>query len=275
MLAGGLAVAGLPIAAGVLDGQAVLEKIAQRLLSPVGLIWIGLLLQSGVTFVRRRRGACLWSACLWGALTTLGSGPLIGAAYTHIEAPFVQLEPLEGPLFDALVVLGGGTSSGANRRTQVNDAGDRIVLAAQLYHAGKARRIVCTGRRIGTLFPNRLDPAEESALLLESLNVPATAIDRSGGANTAEELRELAESGRLSGRVGLLTSAWHMRRALRLARAEGLQLEPVPADFDGPSPDDAGGLRLGALIYEAIPTAEALSGAARLAKEHLAEIVGR
>ncbi|MHB8902668.1 MAG: YdcF family protein, partial [Thermoguttaceae bacterium] len=34
-------------------------------------------------------------------------------------------------------------------------------------------------------------------------------------------------------RLGLVTSAWHMKRALRLARVNGLSLQPLPADFRG------------------------------------------
>jgi len=34
-------------------------------------------------------------------------------------------------------------------------------------------------------------------------------------------------------RLGLVTSAWHMRRAMRLAEKNNLSLEPLPADFRG------------------------------------------
>lgn len=34
-------------------------------------------------------------------------------------------------------------------------------------------------------------------------------------------------------RLGLVTSAWHMHRAMRLAGNHGIPLEPLPADFRG------------------------------------------
>ena len=51
-------------------------------------------------------------------------------------------------------------------------------------------------------------------------------------------MRSLAEILDGSQRVGLITSAWHMPRALRLARANGLNPIPVPADFVSPPQHD-------------------------------------
>jgi hypothetical protein len=67
-------------ATAVVDGQAVVEKIVQRVATPVGLIWLGLAGQCVVLLVRRRRAAGAWSAGLWLTLTLLGNGPLIERA---------------------------------------------------------------------------------------------------------------------------------------------------------------------------------------------------
>jgi uncharacterized SAM-binding protein YcdF (DUF218 family) len=270
-----LAICGAAII-GAIEGRVVLEKIALRVLTPVGLLWLALTCQTLWCWTHRRWPAGLWSAGLWAAVTLLGNGALEGALMARVERPIVQADPLAGPAYDALIVLGGGSSMGPAGRPQLNQAGDRLVLAAQMYHAGKARRLICTGQRIRELNPEGRDPAEQSQQILESLGIPRSAIEHRGGRNTAEEFQQIGQAGLPSGRIGLLTSAWHMPRAMRLARANGVTVEPVPADFQGAH--EEGERRShgpGALVLSLIPTAEALSGHALLWKELLALLVGR
>jgi len=112
-------------------------------------------------------------------------------------------------------------------------------------------------------------------MILEALGVPPQAIEQCGGANTSEELTHLAQLIKPGERAGLVTSAWHLPRALRLAGRHGLQLEPVPADFQGPQPNAGQRPGFGATVLLCIPDAEALLFAARWEKEHMAELVGR
>jgi uncharacterized SAM-binding protein YcdF (DUF218 family) len=268
-------VVAIVVAVGIVDGRSVVEKIVQRLVAPIGLLWLGLAIQFRLAIVRRHLGSAVWAAALWVTLTVCGNGPLIGYLIGIDERPFLAVEPTRDRPFDVLVLLGGGASLGANGRPQVNPAGDRIVLAAQLYQAGLVRRIVCTGQRIQAINPDGLDPSEQAITILEALGVPRDVLEQSGGTNTAEEFAHLAQAIKPGEHVGLVTSAWHMPRALRLARKNGLELEPVPADFQGTPADAAGPSGLGALVLACIPDAEALMSSARWEKEKLAQLVGR
>ncbi len=67
--------------------------------------------------------------------------------------------------------------------------------------------------------------------VLRELGVPAESIRKIGGRNTFEEMRHLRDLLGPEERVGLITSGWHMPRAMRLARAAGLHVEPLPAGF--------------------------------------------
>jgi uncharacterized SAM-binding protein YcdF (DUF218 family) len=82
---------------------------------------------------------------------------------------------------------------------------------------------------------HRRDCGENSALLLKDLGVPHERVVRAFGRNTSEEIQSVK---RLIGergwrRVGLVTSAWNMARAMPLARGAQLELQPLPADFRG------------------------------------------
>ena len=69
-------------------------------------------------------------------------------------------------------------------------------------------------------------------------------------------------------RAGLITSAWHMKRAQRLARLNGLQLEPLPADFHTPPV-------IRPTVKDFVPSSTASDTIRRALKEYMAWLVGR
>ncbi len=241
-----------------------IEKILTALAMPVGLLWIFLF----VLFLLVRRSKQKFMALIiflvWIGLSFAGND--YGGAFitAQLERPYRDIEPLEEEPFDAVVVLGGGTSLTPSEKPQLAEAGDRIALGARLYHAGLTPLLVAAG---GTELEGAIDAAE----LWQQLNVPEEAIIKIGGRNTAAEMQELAEfikekdwTGK---RLGLVTSAAHMSRALRLARDNDLSLLPLPADFKSTWPK----FRPARLI----PSGSGLYRTERATKELLARVVGR
>lgn len=149
-----------------------------------------------------------------------------------------------------------------------------MILAAQLYHQKIADKFVCTGRRIELMNSSGVDPAETSRDILLKLGVPDSAIEVSDGRNTSEEMVALGQRFRDSNlRIGLLTSAWHLRRAMRLAENNGLHPIPIPADFrSAASVED---LTTGQIVECLIPSSLALTVSCSSAKEYLGMLVGR
>ncbi len=254
-------------------GTIVAEKTITALAMPTAIVW--LLLLVAVLAARRagRRDLLLAAALPWTALTLLGNGMVAGALAWSLEAPYRSIQPLESEPFDRIVLLGGGTSVGGNGRIQANSSGDRILLAAQMYHAKLTPRIICSGHRIMEFNPNGMDPAQQAHSVLISLGVPEDAIELFEGRNTSEEMELLGQS--LAGtdqRIGLITSAWHLPRAMRLAAQNQLTLEPLPADFISPE-----GTRMttAGMVLSCIPQDGALWTIAKLTKEYLGMLVGR
>ena len=251
----------------------VAEKIVTALAMPTGIVWL-LLLVSVLAARRARRADLMLAAALpWTALTLLGNGMVATTIARSLEDPYRDIQPLQSDPFDRIVVLGGATSVGLNGRIQGYSAGDRILLSAQMYHAGLTKRIVCTGQRIVELAPVKTDPADESLAVLVSLGVPEDSIELLEGRNTSEEMQSLSSSVADSGeRIGLVTSAWHLRRALRLAARYHLTPEPLPADFITQKP---GRLTTGAMVLSCIPQDTALWTSSKVLKEYLGMLVGR
>lgn len=226
-------VAALAVMAIAAPGGPVLAKIVGRLAMPLGLLWLAAMIALPLVALRHRR-AGIGLAVLLVLLTLAGSEPLGGWMLAQLEADFVDRDPLEEAPFDAIFVMGGGIHEGPTGPS-LGPSGGRVVLAARMHHAGLTERLVASGSHVPGL-ERGADGVELTSELWEQLGVPADAIDSVGPAyNSRQEIDQYeayAEENSLE-RVGLLTSAWHLRRALRIADRHGFDPVPLAADFRG------------------------------------------
>lgn len=267
------------IVLGVTQDRNVVEKIGTALAMPSGLLWILLLTLTIQLWMQEKQnpagqpGRTAAAAC-FVLFSFAGNGFIANQLAGALEADYLAIDPMKEAPMDVVIVLGGGGGPGANGRLQGNSSGDRLILAAQLYHQKIARRFVCTGQRIESMNATGVDPAESSRDILLKLGVPESAIELAGGRNTAEEMRELGKRFQDSQqRIGLLTSAWHLSRAMQLAHRNGLQPLPLPADFH--TAPGVGELTIGQIVESMIPNGYTLGGTWSFTKEYLGMLVGR
>jgi uncharacterized SAM-binding protein YcdF (DUF218 family) len=190
-----------------------------------------------------------------GGMKRLGKAIAIGAV---IETALLCLPPIADMLIEpleqkareaatlaapccyaAIVVLGGGVSPAtppAMPLPHLIDGADRIWYAAQLFHRGTARKIIVSGGDVRSGVPTGND-TEATAMgkLLVELGVPAQAIVvESASRNTRENVAYM-QAIVADEPVALVTSAYHMPRALRLARHYGLNAFAFPTDYRIPA----------------------------------------
>ena len=254
---------------GSVAGITMLEKLLTALAMPVGILW--LLLLTTIYFCLLNRQAWPATMCFicWLFLTIAGNSFFTSWYARTIERPYLSqnLDSLE-PL-DVLVVLGGGTGTRVSGVAQVSENGDRIVQAAQLWHAGKAKKLMCTGLQAFQNDKNDMHPYEEAALLLEGLGVDSQSILKLNGLNTFEEMQNLKKwaDENAGQQIGLLTSAWHLPRAVRLANAQGIEVRPIAAGFFSQPWSPGPGL--------VVPDEQNLRITASVTREYLAKLVSR
>ncbi len=176
-----------------------------------------------------------WKKWRWAAVLAVG---VLLASSTGVVAD-VLLRSLENayparsigslPECDAVLVLGGVLSPGKEPGliTEWSEAVERFEAGVQIVQRGKARVVLFTGDTRGS---------EGTALQREALErgVPReqTAVIGAVG-NTADEAAQLKRYAAQHGlkRVVLVTSAWHLPRAMRLFKKAGVELVPFPVDF--------------------------------------------
>ncbi|WP_182867287.1 YdcF family protein [Rhodopirellula sp. JC639] len=284
--AGVLAVA-LVTWAGIQGGRSPAERTATSLVMPVAVIWLSLLAATIASAVRKCTPLAVTFAVAWLAFSIVFNGWVAGHFLRSLEYP-ATADPagqLTQPL-DAVVLLGGYAHDNRFDVPQLGHDGQRLLLAAQLWHAGKTKTLICTGT--GT--DDYRDPSRIGRQMLTSVGVPDHVIFEVPGVNTDAEMIHLksffeappdawlqlvgprrgspAEASRRGDSIGLVTSAVHLSRAMRLAEKRGLEFTPLGCNFNGRpiatlSPRDM------------IPSAGAGRSFAIALKEQLAWVVGR
>lgn len=215
-----------------------LSKFIGMLCMPAGLLWLGLGLAALWAFRRGLRFLGGFLVLLFVGLGLAGN-PQVGAwMMGRLEATIPAL-PQEGAPLDALFVLGGGSDVDEQGRPKLGPCGDRIAEAARLWQAGRTRRLVASGMSDNDP-KGRRDLAADTRDIWMGLGIPASAILclKEPCFITRDEIRAYQRLKLQEGwqRVGLLSSAWHLPRAMALARQAGLEVVPVPSDRQGRIP---------------------------------------
>jgi uncharacterized SAM-binding protein YcdF (DUF218 family) len=212
----------------------VLGKLVGALAMPMGALWLLLAAAAARAYWRRsRRELAILGAALAG-LSLVGNDYLADRVMAWVEDGARTISTFDTEPVDAAIVLGGGTRDQAAHAVGLGDSGDRVMTGARLYYRGIAPVLVCSGSPIAGFDGH--DSAAATERIWRELGVPASAIVRVDGArNTREEARLHAALIHERGwrRIGLVTSGYHMRRALALFRAEGIDAVPLPADLRG------------------------------------------
>jgi|SRR5882762_7119441 len=214
----------------------VLLKTVYALALPPASLAVALVLGAAFALFGWRRFARWLVALAIAELLVMSFPPFADAMIRYLEDQARAAE-LATPrcCFDAIVVLGGGLSPAMPPEREfprlVNGA-DRVWLAARLYRAKVAPRIIVSGGGYMAR-PDNPVTTEAAAMrqFLIDLGVPAEAnVDEGKSRNTIENIRNVrAVVG--NGRVALITSAYHMPRALQLAALAKLDVAAFPTDY--------------------------------------------
>jgi uncharacterized SAM-binding protein YcdF (DUF218 family) len=211
----------------------VLSKTIGRAVLPLGLLWLWLLARALWRLIDGARGT-LSAVVLVVAVTLLGNETLGRWLCAVLEEPY-RADPFDNAPFDAVIVLGGGAQQAPHEAFELGPSGDRIYLGARLWTARLTPLLVTTGTPIPG-FAHDFDSREATTRLWRDLGIPAEAIVAVDDTRTtSEEAAACARLVRDRGwkRVGLVTSAWHMRRAEGLFRRAGVDVVPLAADHQG------------------------------------------
>ena len=227
-----------------------LHKILPTLILPVGLSLVLL-----VTALTLRRWSLVLTAvvCLFLASLPLVSKTLLRS----LETVTPELSVQEVPVADGILVLSGilGPNRPDGFKLNWGEAYDRFDAGVRLWQAGKAPFLVLTDP---ALVQTGEHETEGKRLMKEALKLGLAEnhlllIGPIG--NTAQEAELFDRIARERGwqQVILVTSAWHMPRALERFHRTGLQILPFPVDYRTASTEKIS-------LIDFFPSAAAMAG---------------
>ncbi|MEM6782343.1 MAG: YdcF family protein [Bacteroidota bacterium] len=255
----------------------ILSKLLPQLVYPLGLACVLLV----VAFWRAKQGGRVWIGLALAALL-LGGNRFVAYGLTASLEDKAVASRADSLAAGAIVVLGGGTQPLDPPRltAEVSDGGDRVLYAARLWREGAAPLVVVSGGG-GLIGAQGMQPeAASMGALLRFAGVPdsvlvAEATSRNTYENAVEAKRLLDARGITD--VVLVTSAFHMPRAVRVFEAQGLTVEAAPTDFVVTEGEWARTRqrRLDVQIQNLLPDAEMLQLTTRALKEYIGTTVYR
>jgi uncharacterized SAM-binding protein YcdF (DUF218 family) len=148
----------------------------------------------------------------------------------YLEKDYMKSQSDARQNIDVLVVLGGGAQdiNSLQNTFPTEGTSTRLLHAIDVYNKKGAKYFVCVGKGIG-----KITEAELMARLAEKLGVPKEKIrTESNSKNTWEnaiELNKMFVNKNIN--VGLVTSAFHMKRSEREFKKYFNNVVPFPANY--------------------------------------------
>lgn len=221
----------------ILSKTAGLLALPSNFLMAIGIVGLVLLC------TRFRRLASWLVVTSLVLIAIAGYSPLGHVLILPLEQRFPPWNPSQGPP-DGIIVLGGAIVPGisiARHAVALNGSAERITAAAELARRYPNARIVFSGGTSSL----RFNAPTEAPIAVKELEALGVAHDRITAEEQSRDTIENAVFSRLIAqpkpgeRWLLVTSAFHMPRAIAAFRAAGFPVEAYPVDWRTRGPDDA------------------------------------
>lgn len=214
----------------------ILSKISGIILAPLNLAF--LLIFCGFFVCLRWRRAGLWlqgaglAVLVAGGILPLGHNALTGLE-SRYDAPAAMPDDVDG-----ILILGGSvdTEIGAERQTFIlNDAAERLVAGVMLARHYPRAQIVFSGGNSSLRGTGETEAQNVARFLRAAGLAEGRAVFEDRSRNTVENIAfsKVLAGPRAGQRWILVTSAWHMKRAMAVMhRAEWPgEIVPWPTDY--------------------------------------------
>ncbi|MDG1003544.1 MAG: YdcF family protein [Emcibacteraceae bacterium] len=203
-----------------------LNKFLPMVFSPLGLISALLIF---ALFTRKKNYTFIALVLFWVSSLPVVSNALLG----HLEQgyPVGQVEKIKP--HKAAIVLSGmvrNISQSSDIDFEFSDGVDRIIAGIELVKAGKAERLILTR---GKLPWSKGKPEGEFLFnFAQKYGISKNKIVLTNNVeNTNDEAEAISQILNLTGPVILVTSAFHMPRALTVFERQNIKITPFAVDF--------------------------------------------
>ncbi|WP_369827562.1 YdcF family protein [Hydrogenovibrio sp. SC-1] len=213
----------------------LMSKLAWALLSPINLILIFAMLGTLFLIKNRLRLAKFFLIPTSIAALTVWIYPIGDFVIQPLEKRFETPKPLPSHI-DGIIILGGGEDlqrSLSWNRPELGSGGDRYIGAKELANHYPTAPVIFTGGSGSVQLQNTQGEGSLAKKLLTVLGIaPQRLIIESKSRNTYENFKFTTPLlPTPNGRYFVVTSAFHMPRAIGIARKLDIDVIPYPVDY--------------------------------------------
>jgi uncharacterized SAM-binding protein YcdF (DUF218 family) len=210
-------------------------RTIEALFYPIGLIWVSMTISAIVLWRKKQRGVAFVCGLFGVFLYAIGALPIPELLMARLERPFVERTVANAEKADAVIVLGGMMNPSRHETFgfSLSPAADRLMTGIEILRQKKAGALIIGGGVMGR--ENRTSEGERLAEFVKTWNVtPGEVIGLAGCLNTHEEALRARQVTTERGWTNLIlvTSAYHMPRALATFSKAGLNVRAVACDFE-------------------------------------------
>jgi uncharacterized SAM-binding protein YcdF (DUF218 family) len=215
-----------------------LSKVLWFALQPSSLITLALVVGT-LKAVRGSPGrGRKWLVGGIAALVLAGLSPLTDLLLAPLETQYART-PLGKGDITGIIVLGGvedGRSTSPRELMALGEAGERVTEAVALARQFPTARVLFSGGSEEVLRTKQPEAVTASRLFNALGLEPARLLIEDRSRNTAEnaQFSQVIAAPKSGERWLLVTSAWHMPRAMGCFNAVGFAVEPWPVDYRTP-----------------------------------------
>jgi uncharacterized SAM-binding protein YcdF (DUF218 family) len=213
-----------------------ISKIAWFIATPSNLLFGFILLGTVLAVFTPLKKAGMWVTLIFTAVTlVLGVSPIADYTILPLEERFPAFANDDRPI-DGIILLGGSVQAGesASRGSIVgNEALERVLETARLAHRYPRARILISGGG-GNVLGKGAAEAPIISDFLKSIGINASRILMEVHSRTTSENAEFSHElvkPQEGERWLLVTSAWHMPRAMAVFEKAGFPVIAYPVDF--------------------------------------------
>jgi uncharacterized SAM-binding protein YcdF (DUF218 family) len=212
-------------------------RTLESILYPVGFVWLCLVVMTIAFWRKKLPGPAKGCGALAVFLYVTGATPVPEFLVAQLERPFANSTVANAAPADVVIVLGGNVNPSTHDSFEIslNSSADRIVTGIELLRQKKAGALIIGGgtARIAT---KEISEGKRVENWLTRWGVaPGEVIGLPACVNTREEAlrsRELMAEHHWTNAI-VVTSGFHMARALATFQKQGISVRPVACDFEG------------------------------------------
>ena len=207
-----------------------LYSFTKSLIDPVVIIVVLLAAGTLAALSKRKRGAVLFLLPALVLLYGLSISPVANLLCHSLEKDYIRESPVQSGRLDVVVVLGGGVTEAAETGETLlsQSSASRLLRAVQIFRESGAAHLLCAGKGIGRASEGGVMAAAAERLGVPRERILVDALSENTRGHAVEMDRRFADK---TIRIGLVTSAYHLKRSEREFRAYFSNVVPIPSDF--------------------------------------------